>query len=194
MKKILLIVCLALMCQTMKAQDDADKKKMEQMFGISLGLTYANIVGEHEDNDGLWGGQAGVYLALLKAKRYMITTYLLYTMMGAQLSGLYDYKYRLSYLVLPFMFQYMLASNLYLGAGLQPGILLSAKQKFDDQSDDIKDAFKTFDLGIPIMLSYYLANNLTIGLGATPGITRINENGNNSARNFAGNLRLTYRF
>lgn len=195
MKKILLIVCLALVCQSSMAQDDIDdKKKMEEMFGISLGLTYANIVGKHEDNSGAWGGQAGLYLALLKAKTYMITTYLLYSMMGAELSGIYDYKYRLNYLVMPFLFQYMLASNLYLGAGLQPGILLSAKQKYNDQSVDIKDGFKTFDLGVPILLSYYLAKSLTVSIGATPGITKINENGTGSARNFVGNLRLTYRF
>lgn len=193
MKKILLIVCLAFACQTVMAQNDDDKKKkMEEMFGLALGLTYSNIVGEDENNDALIGGHAGVYLALWKAQRVMLTSYLLYNMMGAKFYD--DSKYRLSYLVLPLVLQYMLVSNLYLGAGLQPGLLLAAKYKYNDQSIDVKDNLKSFELAVPIMLSYYFAKSLVIGLGATPGITKINETGNQSVRNFSAGLRLTYRF
>jgi hypothetical protein len=193
MKKILLIVCLAFACQTVIAQDDDDKKKkMEDMFGISLGLSYANIVGEHEDNDPVWGGQAGVYLGLWRAQRAMLTTYLLYTMMGAKFSD--DAKYRFGYLILPIVFQYMLFNNFYAGAGLQPGLLLSAKYKYNDQDIDIKDNLNTFDLAIPILLTYHLARSFSVGLGVTPGLTKLNESGPNTARNFGGSLRFTYRF
>lgn len=192
MKKILLFICFAFACQMAFSQSQEKKKKAQQMFGVAVALNYAKIVGEHEENDPLWGGQAGVYLAIWKAERAMLTTYLLYSMMGTKFSD--DSKYRLNYLVLPFLFQYMLAANLYLGAGLQPGILLSAKYKLDDQSIDAKDNLKTFDLGIPVQLSYDLNKSLSLGLNVTPGITKINETGTGSARNFGAGLRVTYRF
>jgi len=195
MKKILILFCLALTCQAAISQMDPEtekKKKMEEMFGISLGLNYAKIVGEHEDNDPLWRGHAGLYMGLWRKDRWLLNTLLLYSMMGTKFSD--DANYSLSYLVLPIMINYMIIQQLYFGLGVQPGLLLSAKYKLNDQSTDIKDNLNSFDFGIPFMLRYQMMRNFALALMITPGMSNIFKTGNNSAKNFVGSLQFTYNF
>jgi hypothetical protein len=71
--------------------------------------------------------------------------------------------------------QYPFGSGFYGFAGLQPGILLSAKDKWDGFSDDWGDYIRTFDLGIPLGLGYDFPNNFGVVLKVTPGILNINE-------------------
>ena len=48
--------------------------------------------------------------------------------------------------------------------GLQPGVLLSAKDNYDGESYDYSDYTKTFDLGIPLGLVYNFPNNFGVAL------------------------------
>jgi len=44
----------------------------------------------------------------------------------------------------------LVGDSFYGEIGLQAGILLSAKDNYNGESDDWKEYFKTFDLGIPL--------------------------------------------
>jgi len=70
---------------------------------------------------------------------------------------------------------YLHKSGFFGEAGLQPGILLSAKDKFGDTSDDTKDLMKIFDLGIPIGIGYQINEKIGVGFRVIPGITNIFE-------------------
>lgn len=58
------------------------------------------------------------------------------------------------YLVMPVLANFYVADGLALKAGVQPGILLSAKY----DGADIKDAMKSFQLQIPVGVSYEYQN------------------------------------
>jgi hypothetical protein len=89
----------------------------------------------------------------------------------------------------------MVARNLFIGAGIQPGLLLSAKYKYGDQSMDIKDNLKSIDFGIPVHVGYDFTKTFGVGLYYVPGIVDIADNNNgNSIHNSLETLRLTYRF
>jgi hypothetical protein len=51
--------------------------------------------------------------------------------------------------------------------GLQPGVLLSAKDNYDGESYDYSDYVKTIDLSIPLGVGYDFPNNFGIGLRGT---------------------------
>ena len=195
MKKILILFCLVFACGAAMAQMDPEtekKKKMEEMLGISFGLNYANIVGPHEDNNRLLRGHAGIYMGLWRAEKFLLNTMLLYSMMGAKFDS--DANYSLSYLVLPLMINYMIAQNLYFGLGVQPGVLVGGKSKYNDQSTDIKDNLNSFDFGIPLGFRYRVARNFHLALLYTIGVTNIFKNSTNDARNSVGLFGATVNF
>jgi hypothetical protein len=94
-------------------------------------------------------------------------------------------KVSLVYLFIPILYHHVFNNNLYAEAGLQPGFLLSAKDKYDGESYDYKDHVKTFDLGIPVGVGYQLNEKLSLGARATFGVLDINkEESDTSDRNF----------
>ena len=111
--------------------------------------------------------------------------------------GLIKGTTRLWYLNFPLTTRYMFGDSFYGEIGLQPGILLSAKDNYDGGSDDWSDYFKTFDLGIPLGVGYDFPNNFGVGLRVTPGVLNINSSeyaDEYKNRNFVVALRGTYTF
>jgi len=110
--------------------------------------------------------------------------------------GLYDGVTRLWYLNFPLLARYPFGSGFYGEAGLQPGILLSAKDKFDGESVNVRDNIKTFDLGIPLGVGYDFPNNFGVGLRVTPGVMNISKGdwASYNDHNFVVALRGTYTF
>ena len=71
------------------------------------------------------------------------------------------------YLNFPLTGRYMFGDNFYGEFGLQPGILLSAKDKYNGESYEWNEWVKTFDLGIPLGVGYDFPNNFGVGLRGT---------------------------
>jgi hypothetical protein len=101
---------------------------------------------------------------------------------------------RLTYLNFPLFARYPLNNQLYVDAGIQPGILLSAKDKVGGESWDYKDWVNTFDLSVPLGIGYDFKNNVGVGVRVIPGLTNINSGGDyvSRDRNFVVALRGTY--
>ena len=109
---------------------------------------------------------------------------------GTTISG----KVSLLYIEAPFVARYMTKSGFFGEAGLQPGILLSAKDKYSGHSDNYKEFVNTFDLGIPLGAGYEFKNNIGIGIRVIPGITNINKEDSAKDRNLLALVRATYTF
>lgn len=107
-------------------------------------------------------------------------------------------KVILSYIYLPVMARYRTQGGFYAEAGLQPGFLISAKDKYEGNSDDFKKYLKTFELGVPFGLGYEFRNGIGIGVNAIPGITNIDKMKDDpqdaANRNFAVGLKISYTF
>jgi hypothetical protein len=86
-------------------------------------------------------------------------------------------KVRLNYLRLPIMVRKYTKSGFYGEAGLQPGLLLSAKDKHDGQTDNLKGDYKTVDMGLGFGIGYEFKKFAGIHLSFNPGITNINKKG-----------------
>lgn len=99
---------------------------------------------------------------------------------------------RLNYLNFPVFIRYKKASNgFFAEAGVQPGLLLSAKDK-GTTTTDIKDEIKKFDVGIPIGVGYKFKNKIGVGLRITPGLINVNKDKQYNNRNMVASLRASY--
>lgn len=90
----------------------------------------------------------------------------------------YKGKVTLGYICIPILYNYKWENGVYVEGGIQPGFLVSAKDKPSGESSyDYKDYIKTFDLGIPIGAGYNINDQLSIGAQAILGLTNINTDG-----------------
>ena len=167
----------------------------------NLSGVHSRILGESDDWGGAFGFQGGLE-ANMPFNCSLPFTYwggINLSMQGAGWEedygeGLVKGTSRLWYLNVPLTVRYPFENGFYAEAGLQPGFLLSAKDKEGGDSWDIKDWFKTFDLGIPVGIGYDFPNNFGVGLRVVPGVLNINagEYESYTDRNFTVGLRLTY--
>lgn len=91
-----------------------------------------------------------------------------------------EYEYsgavKLTYFNVPFLYKYESDGGFYGEIGLQPGLLISAKDKVDgEDSYDYKDFVKNFELGIPVGVGYQLNEQIEIGVRATIGVTNLDD-------------------
>jgi len=100
---------------------------------------------------------------------------------------------RLNYLVAPVTATYETKSGFFGEAGLRPGLLLSAKDKHNGESTDIKSEYKGFDMSAVLGVGYQFKNNLGVELHYFPGIVNINKTGTLKDRNRTVSLGAYYR-
>jgi len=162
---------------------------------VLLGAHKSSIIGGESWKDP-FGIQAGVIVPFLNFSETMsLRAEANISMQGAKWEE-YDLegKTNLLYLNLPVVFRYQHRSNFYGEAGLQPGFLLSAKDKYEGTTDDYLDHMNRFDLSIPIGIGYEFKNNFGVGLRVIPGITDITQDEDEKDVNFVIALRGTYTF
>jgi len=102
---------------------------------------------------------------------------------------------RLNYINVPIMLRYSTPGGFFAEAGLQLGLLLSARDKYDGNNDNYKDYMNSFDFGVPFGIGYEINNRFGLGLRAVPGVANIDklEDGDTDKnRNFVIGFRLFY--
>src|SRR5690606_30593652 len=127
-------------------------------YGLKAGVNLANLTisGDIEDvlEPSLMAGfHAGEFVNFDVAENFSVQPELWYSSSGAE----YEYedeeefgsgKLKVGYLNLPVMAQYQVVEGLYVEAGPQIGLLLSAKDEFEGDEEDIKDDVKDLDFGL----------------------------------------------
>ncbi len=138
-----------------------------------------------------WGNRIGVLLGADASvyelnENSIITAGLAFSMQGASYDeGDYSGSVNTSYLSVPILFNYVSEGGFYGEAGLQPGFLLTAKDKYDGMSYDYKDSMQKFELGIPVGAGYRINENIRIGARAIIGLINIdNDSSESSDHNF----------
>jgi len=162
------LIVLAMAVQPSFAQDDAIQ------FGVKVGLNLANASVD-PDPEGV------SFDAVTKFGAGGIMIYPLSEVLGLQVEAMYllkgskaeidffgdvfDLELNLAYLSIPVLVRFDFNSenaSTYVVAGPEIGILLSAETKFDDLSQDVKDDFKSLELGLNI------GAGVSMNMGATP--------------------------
>lgn len=99
------------------------------------------------------------------------------------------------YLNLPLLAKYQKNRKGFYGeAGLQPGINIVAKDKYNGRTDDYKVYTQPFELAVPVGVGYSF-NGFSIGVRIVPGITNINRGPGNTSdndHNLLKMVRLSY--
>jgi hypothetical protein len=188
MKKLLLILNLILVCAFFS-------KTAYSQLDLILGVSKSSITGGESWKDPI-GFQVGASMPVLKFRvNLSLIAEANFSMQGAKwVEEYYDLEGRLNllYLNFPVVVRYQTEGGFFAEAGLQPGFLLSAKDKYEDISEDYKDYMNIFDLSIPIGIGYRINEKFGIGFRFIPGITDITEDEDESDRNLVFALRGTY--
>lgn len=213
-KFILMVGLLAFSVAGFSQDGEAKKidKKCGDLFGFDFGMNGASIGGESDSYFGiLLGLYFGVDIEMLCInEKVRLHGGLGFLQNGSRYKEEYNYepgggnnnssnesKLRLNYLALPLTAKIHGKKGISAEAGLQPALLLSAKDKHRNGTDDAKDLFNTFDMGIIVGAGYQPpGKKWGVGLRVVPGITNINKSDSPyqvKDKNFSTSLRLTYR-
>lgn len=215
MKKLLIMLGFALTTLLVKAQEERSKdfdnkmgdkkvtKKINQQAAIALSLNASTKTGKDPDYSNILGGQVGIELPVAPfSKNTGLRMGGNYSMQGGKY-GSSDYvpgggssttsrTSRLNYINFPLMVRHQKElDGFYAEAGLQPGILVSAKDK-GTTTMDIKDELKKFDVGVPVGVGYQFKNNFGVGLRVTPGLINVNKDTQYKNRNMVASFRASY--
>jgi hypothetical protein len=166
-------------------------------FGIKGGLNVYNI--NNKDNTG-YNSRVGVHFGVLShihvKPHFAIQPEVVFSSEGATYTDDNDetYIYRLDYINLPVLFQYMFNHGLRLQAGPQLGILVNAKSRHNSNSTDLTDT-KPFDIAFSLGVSYVIPST---GFGFDTrynlGLNNINKNDGPSSSNRGFQLGIFYIF
>lgn len=172
-------------------------------MSLNLGGVHSRIVGEDNSWNGAFGGQVGASFQVPYEFSVPVSIWgeLNLSMEGAgwendfgtlSESGIT----RLIYLNVPLTGRYHFGNGFYGEAGVQPGFLLSAKDKFEGDSFDYKEYIKKFNFSIPLGVGKKFENNFGLEFRVIPGITNINAGDYEgyTDRNLSFALRGTYTF
>jgi len=186
------------------------------IYSTAGGANFSNLSEEGDYNSGNNESKLGVQLganALFSVNQNLrLETGLGYASKGSKSSyssedGEESYsqedKLNLSYLEAPILLRYQFNNtgfNAY--GGLQPGLLLSAKQKSEatgssSQNTDVKDRFKGFDTSAVFGVGYDFKNGLMLNAGYDLGLMNIAEStdfGTSTVKNRAFKVSLAYTF
>lgn len=103
-------------------------------------------------------------------------------------------RVNLWYAYVPVVIRYTHNSGFYGETGLQPGFLLSAKDKYEGTSDNYMSHMNRFDLSLPFVIGYNFKNKFGVNFRVIPGITDITRDEDEKDVNFVMGLGATYSF
>lgn len=159
----------------------------------------ANLVG------GSYVDPLGVHVSigakiLAPNKNSSVRAALGYSMQGGNYKDpAYTGTVKTSYITLPLLYTYESDKGFYGEIGLQPALLLSAKDKGKttfgfEYDDDYKDSVNKIDVGIPVGAGYCFKNGFGIGVRATYGLIKVEKGNTETVHNFVIAAIVRYRF
>lgn len=146
-------------------------------FGAKAGVNFSDITGERVDSfDGRTSFHIGVVAEIEISEKFSLQPELIYSSQGSNYTEDFDGEdfdglVKVDYLNIPLMAKYYVIKGLSLEAGPQIGFLLSAKDEYEDEEDDIKDFLKSTDFGINFGLGYKLESGLNFSARYNLGLS-----------------------
>lgn len=169
-------------------EEQEEQERQQRALEIMMGLGKTTITdpstGETSYVDPI-GVQIGVESKIVKInEKSSVSTGLNVSFQGADyvdpgITGTVN----LTYLNVPLLYTYNFGKNIYGEVGLQPGLLISAKDKYNGESHDFKDDVSKFELGLPVGAGYRLNDNISFGVRGIYGLTNIDNSGEGNDHN-----------
>jgi len=160
------IVVIFGMIMTAKGQDIK--------FGIKGGLNLATL----SDNGSGLNFRPAFHFGIVSEYRisdnFSIQPELLYSSQGQKYHG--GSVLKLNYLNLPIMANYLVSENIFIEAGPQFGVLLSAKGENEaESSESLIDNYRSIDFGISLGLGYKFEGGLNVNVRYYFGIANVHD-------------------
>ena len=180
MKKTMILAATILFSFAANAQTEAH-------FGIKGGMNASEL--HNSDGGPKSDTKIGFHAGLLAHihghnTNWGIQPEVLYSLEGAKSgTGSSKVNTNLSYLNVPVLVQYMFDNGFRIEAGPQVGFLMSAKQKSDNASLDVKDGYKTTAFSIPVGVGYLTRTGLGFDARYSFGLSDLTD----AAPNVHGN-------
>lgn len=182
----------------------AQENNVNTEFGVKGGLNMSNLYTDDADDENvLFGFNAGVYATLPVSDFIAIQPELLFTTRGSELEynnalAQGNVKLKLNYIELPLLVRVNITKNFNIHAGGYASYMVSAKStgdgdfEFEDQYDT--DDFNKFDAGIAAGVGVDF-NPISVGLRYNYGLTTIVKDGDDSSdlKNSNLSLYLSYK-
>jgi hypothetical protein len=192
MKKISLLVCAALCSALLFAQTHPP------ILGVKGGLNISswNVDGAYQDQlDPRLGYHLGLIAHTHLSDQVALQPELLFSSQGAKQNAGNgtDYVYRMNYISVPLMLQYMFDNGFRVEAGPQFSFLVNATDVAPD-GGTVKSTgdYKTADVGVGLGLSYLTYSGIGIGGRYIFGLSNINDIGTTKTQNRNLQLSLFY--
>jgi hypothetical protein len=197
MRKYLLCFLLVFVCVAVSFAQDK-KQGVRPSFGIVGGVTGSTITGDDASYSKLLiGWQAGVlmFIDCGSADHFVFGAEANVSSEGSKYDDIMvSGKVVLTYLNIPLVAQLRDHLGFYGEVGVQPGFLLSAKDKFNGNSVDYKDYVNSFDFSIPVGIGYIYQRKVGLNLRYIFGVSNMNKADNAKDHNRVWALRLFYVF
>jgi hypothetical protein len=186
MKTILSVLFLLCLSVCVKAQS------ADTHFGLKAGLNISTLdVKNGIDFDSkagfYFGGLAHVHLS----PHFAVQPEIVYSAQGGK-DG--EDKWKVNYLNVPVLFQYMTGEGLRLQTGPQIGFAVSSKIKTGDIEQDIKDDVNTVDVSWTLGASYLFPEGVGVDARYNFGLTNVNDAETPEVRNRVFQVGLFYQF
>ncbi|SHG85478.1 porin family protein [Flavobacterium defluvii] len=165
MKKVILTTIAVLAFGFANAQ--------QTRFGVKGGLNITNFSGDNDSN-ALIGFQVGGFAEIKVIERLSIQPELLFSAQGASFDAIgnnNDIDYRLNYINIPVLAKFYITKQFSVEGGPQLGFLVSAKR----DGNDVKDAYKSTDLGFNFGAGYNFTDNFSVGIRYTVGLSNVRD-------------------
>ena len=206
----MMMLIMATVALTASAQNEVGQLTLQPKIGLNLANLSDTKVNDEKGKLKL-GFAVGVEAEYGLSEKFSVAAGVLYSLQGCDygeyklkingetVSGYDKNQYNLGYLNIPIVANFYFAKGWAIKAGVQPGFLLSAKNKVDgvgatpSVNDDIKDTFKSFDLSIPLGLSFEY-EKAVFDLRYNLGVTKMNKEGDNSLKNSVIQFTVGYKF
>ena len=200
MKKLMMIAAMMVAALGVNAQDvEVGQIYLKPMVGATLSTFTGDVTGAKMK----FGVGGGAEVGFKLAEPFDLTAGVLVMMEGSKAKDNDTNKNQsttLTYLNVPILANLYLTRGLALKAGVQPGFLLSCKDKgsefYDGAWHDYEDTDKTFlnkfDLSIPVGLSYEFSNFI-IDARYNFGLLKVVKSPAPSVRNGVIMLTLGYK-
>lgn len=167
------------------------QKTSSVRFGLKAGLNVSTI--SNSDSKSKAGLYGGTFANIPVSQSFSVQPEVLYSRIGGKDS---EVKVNMDYIVVPILLQYNPLTNLYLEVGPQFGFMVSAKGKSRGLSADLKDNFRTFDLGLGLGAGYYFTSNIGVNVRYVAGLTDVikDREGGDISRNGVFQIGFAYKF
>ena len=133
---------------------------------------------------------AGGYLTAMISEKFGVQPEVLYSGQGAK-NG--DFSFKANYITVPVMLRWNFTSLFSIHAGPQVGILMSAKEEMQGQTEDVKDGYKSTDIGVAAGIGIDLPIGLNFGFRFVKGMTNIADSDDYKQKNYALQFSAGYK-